>query len=215
MAYATQTFLAMNGGDREGTYRWGARTIELAERTGLTWAVRHALNSIGTMEMFAGQAAGSKKLARSLELALREGLDEEAGRAYLNFASLAAGSRVYDDLDSWLETGIEFCSERGLELWRRYLYGSRARSDLDRGRWEVAVDWAQSVIGDAKSRLPRFDPLIVIGLVRARRGDPDWRSPLDEAAAITGPNGELQYVTAMAAAQAEAAWLAGRPEDIG
>jgi DNA-binding CsgD family transcriptional regulator len=214
MAYATQTFLAMNAGDREGTFRWGNRTIELAERTGSTWALLHVLNSVGTMELFCGRAEGEEKLARSLELALREGFEEEVGRAYLNFAALASGTRAYDRVDSWLENGIDYCSERGLDAWRRYLYGSRARAELDRGRWEVAVDWAQSVIGDAKSRLPRFDPLIVIGLVRARRGDPDWRSPLEEAAAIAEPTGELQYLALTAAAQAEAAWLTGRSEDI-
>ncbi len=214
MAYATQAFLAMNQGDREGTFRWGRRTIELAESTGSTWALLHALNSVGTMEMFCGQAGGAEKLRRSLELALREGLEEEVGRAYLNFASVAALTRAYDDIDHWLETGVEYCSERGLELWRRYLYGSRARSELDRGRWEVAIDCAQSVIADARSRLPLFDPLIVIGLVRARRGDPDWRSPLDEVAAIARSTGELQLVAPVATAQAEAAWLAGRPEEI-
>jgi DNA-binding CsgD family transcriptional regulator len=213
-AYATQAFLSMNAGDREGTFQWGARAIELAERTGSAWALLHALNSVGTMEMFSGRAEGTEKLARSLEIALREGFEEEAGRAYLNFAGMAAGMRVYDSIDSWLEHGIEYCSERGLDAWRRYLYGSKARAELDRGRWEVAVDWAQSVVADAKSRLPQFDPLIVIGLVRARRGDPDWRSPLEDAAAIAEASGELQYLAPTAAAQAEAAWLAGRSEDI-
>jgi DNA-binding CsgD family transcriptional regulator/tetratricopeptide (TPR) repeat protein len=213
-AYATQAFLCLNLGDREGTYRWGTRTIELAERTGSTWALLHALNSVGTMEMLCGHPGGAEKLARSLEIALSEGFEEEAGRAYLNFADIAAGGRVYDRLDYWLETGIEYCSERGLDAWRRYLYGSRARSELDRGRWDVAVDWAQLVLADANSRLPKFDPLIVIGLVRARRGDPDWRSPLDEAAAIAEPTGELQYLAKVAAARAEAAWLMGRSEDI-
>jgi DNA-binding CsgD family transcriptional regulator len=54
----------------------------------------------------------------------------------------------------------------------------------------------------------------MIGLVRARRGDPDWRSPLDEVAAIAVPTGELQLLAQVAAAQAEAAWLAGKPEEI-
>jgi DNA-binding CsgD family transcriptional regulator/tetratricopeptide (TPR) repeat protein len=214
MACATQTFLAMNLGDRDGTFKWGARAIELAERTGCDWALLHALNSVGTMEMSSGQPEGAKKLTRSLEIALREGYEEEVGRAYLNLAALAAGTRAYHSIDLWLENGIEYCNEHGLDAWRRYLYGSRARVELDRGRWEVAVDWAQSVIGDAKSRLPRFDPLIVVGLVRARRGDPDWRSPLEQAAAIGEATGELQYLASIAAAQAEAAWLAGRSEDV-
>src|SRR3981081_1655068 len=104
-AYATQTFLAMNEGDREGTFKWGVRAIELAERTGSAWALLHALNSVGTMELCCGDARGTEKLARSLEMAIGEGFEEEVGRPYLNLAALAASSRLYDHLDLWLETG--------------------------------------------------------------------------------------------------------------
>jgi DNA-binding CsgD family transcriptional regulator/tetratricopeptide (TPR) repeat protein len=213
-ATATQAFLCMCKGDREGTFQWGARAIELAERTGSTWALVHALNTVGAMEMEHGLDGGLEKLSRSLDLALREGFDEEVGRAYLNIAGLGAATRAFDGLDSWLDAGIEYCTERGLDSWRRYLYGNRARVEMDRGNWDIAVSWAQSVLADNPSRLTRFDPLIVIGLVRARRGDPDWRSPLDEVAAIARPTGELQLLAQVAAAQAEAAWLAGTPEQI-
>jgi DNA-binding CsgD family transcriptional regulator/tetratricopeptide (TPR) repeat protein len=214
MGYATQAMLCMNKGDRKGTFEWGDRAIELAERTGSTWALLHALNTVGSMEMTLGRSGGAEKLARSLELALRGGFEEEVGRAYLNFISAAATTRSFDAFNSWADPGIEYCTERGLDAWRRYIYGSLARSELDRGHWETAVDRAQSVLADSPSRLVRFDPLIVIGLVRARRGDPDWRSPLDAAAAIAGASGELQHLAPVAAAQAEAAWLAGTPDEI-
>jgi DNA-binding CsgD family transcriptional regulator/tetratricopeptide (TPR) repeat protein len=214
MACATHAFLCLNKGDREGTFEWGGRAIELAERTGSTWALLHALNSVGTMEMSLGRSGGEEKLARSLELALREGLEEEVGRAYLNLASSAAVARSFEALDSWVDAGIEYCSERGLDAWRRYMCGSKARSELDRGHLEVAADWAQMVLADSPSQLVRFEATIVIALVRVRRGDPDWRTPLDQAAAVAGPMGELQLVAAVAAAEAEAAWLTGRPEEI-
>jgi DNA-binding CsgD family transcriptional regulator/tetratricopeptide (TPR) repeat protein len=214
MAYATQAMLCMNQGDRKGTFEWGDRAIELAERTGSTWALLHALNTVGTMEIVLGRSGGAEKLARSLDLALRGGFEEEVGRAYLNFTSVAAATRSYEAFTSWAEAGIEYCTERGLDAWRRYIYGSLARSELDRGHWDNAVDWARSVLADDPSRLTRFDPLIAIGLMRARRGDPDWRSPLDEVAAIAVASGELQHLAPVAAAQAEAAWLAGTPEAI-
>lgn len=214
MAHASQAFLCMCKGDREGTFEWGGRAIELAERTGSTWALIHALNTVGVMEMEHGRDGGLEKLSRSLEIALREGFEEEVGRAYLNYVGVAVATRSLDGFDSWADAGIEYCSERGLDAWRRYIYGSRARSELLRGNWDDAVDWAQSVLADNPSRLVRFDPLIAIGLVRARRGDPDWRSPLDEAAAIAEPTGELQLLVPVAAAQAEAAWLAGTAEEI-
>ncbi len=215
IACAIQTFLRMNEGDREGTLEWGARTSDLAQRTGSTWALLHALNSVGTMEMQLGRPGGAEKLSRSLELALREGFEEDVGRAYLNFAGVAAATRCFAEMDRWVEDGIEYCRERGLDAWKRYLIGSRARSELDRGHWDAAVDLAQSVLAEIRSQLPRYDPLLVIGLVRARRGDPDWRSPLDEVMAIGSQNGELQMLAPVAAAQAEAAWLEGKSGEIG
>jgi DNA-binding CsgD family transcriptional regulator len=49
--------------------------------------------------------------------------------------------------------------------------------------------------------------LSVIGLVRARRGQPDAWPALDEAFKLAAPD-ELQQIAVVAAARAEAAWLA-------
>jgi DNA-binding CsgD family transcriptional regulator len=53
--------------------------------------------------------------------------------------------------------------------------------------------------------------LTVLGQVRARRGDPDIWPPLDAAAAMAEGTGELRRLGPLAAARAEAAWLAGDP----
>lgn len=60
--------------------------------------------------------------------------------------------------------------------------------------------------------LPRIVALTALGLVRARRGDPDAWPLLDEALAQAAPAGELQQIGPVAAARAEAAWLEGRHE---
>jgi DNA-binding CsgD family transcriptional regulator len=59
------------------------------------------------------------------------------------------------------------------------------------------------------STFPRIFALVVIGLVRARRGDPDLWAPLDEALPLAEMSGELGRLGPVAAARAEAAWLCG------
>jgi DNA-binding CsgD family transcriptional regulator len=49
----------------------------------------------------------------------------------------------------------------------------------------------------------------VLGLARARRGDPDVSGPLAEAHALVRSTGEVMRIAPVAAARAEAAWLEG------
>src|SRR6185436_19025799 len=60
----------------------------------------------------------------------------------------------------------------------------------------------------------RITPLVVLGLVRARRGEAGQWEPLDEALSLAAPTAELQRLAPVAAARAEAWWLEGRPAQI-
>jgi DNA-binding CsgD family transcriptional regulator len=114
----------------------------------------------------------------------------------------------------YLDDGIEYCSQREFDIWRLYLFAQRARLELDEGRWDEAADWAEVVLRDARTRQPsRIVALVVLGLVRARRGEPNTWDPLDEALALAEPT-ELQHIGPVAAARAEAASLEGKREDI-
>jgi DNA-binding CsgD family transcriptional regulator len=95
------------------------------------------------------------------------------------------------------------------------LLAYRARAELDQGRWSTAADSAASVLrAPHASTLPRIHALVVLGLVRARRGDPGVRDALDEALALAPPSGELQRIESVASARAEAAWLEGKREQV-
>ena len=61
---------------------------------------------------------------------------------------------------------------------------------------------------------PRHDALLVLALIRARRGDPQYWPLLDEALTIACGVGDLQFTGAVAAVRAEVAWLEGRPDAI-
>src|SRR5262249_42713011 len=89
-----------------------------------------------------------------------------------------------------------------------------AELELIRCDWDAAVDTANGLLGIAGSAVLRMSPLTVLGLIRARRGDPDPWGPLDEAYVIAKESGELQMIVIIAAARAEALWLEGRDAEI-
>ena len=189
---------------------WGTRALELAERLDATEIAVSALGTIGACE------EDERKLELSLDRARSAGLDWQVGRGFMLLARAAVPNRGHNVAKAHLEPGIDYCSERGLELFRLYLLACRARLELDEGRWSEAADSAASVLRIPRtSTTPRILSLVVLALVRARRGDPEVWPLLDEAWALAEPTGELPRLGPVAAARAEAAWLEARPEAIG
>ena len=215
MAYCNLSHLHMHLEDAGKTIEWGTRALDLAEDLDDSEALVYALTNIGNIELLAG-GQNVDKLERSLELGLEAGLDEHVGRAFVSFTWWSPRGRAYAAADGYLESGLEYCTERGLDLWRFFLLAHRARSHLDRGHWDDAIASAAPVLRDPRSSpVTRIAALSVLGLVRARRGDPDVWTPLDEAWELAKPTGELQRIEPVAAARAEAAWLEGRRDAVG
>jgi DNA-binding CsgD family transcriptional regulator/tetratricopeptide (TPR) repeat protein len=213
-AYSMVSSYRMNLEDAEGALPWGARALELAERFDDRETSIDVLNTIGTMEALRGVPQGWEKLERSLGLALEAGLEESVGRAFIHMAWVFMRTRQYE-LEHRIEVGMEHCKERGLDLWWLYLLAYRARADIDRGRWDAAADAARFVLRYPRSAiLLRILALAVLGLVRARRGDPDHRSPLDESLALAELAPDLQHLAPVAVARAEVAWLEGDLESV-
>jgi DNA-binding SARP family transcriptional activator len=215
MAYGHMAAHGADDEDAELAARWGAVALALAEKLDETEVVVHALNSVGLSEYLNGAPEGRAKLERSLALAQQAGLDEHAGRAFIHLAWAATRQRAHDAAEQTRTLGLEYCREHGLDLFRVYLDAYGARTALDRGRWPEADTLAASVLrAPLASTLPRVIALVVLGLVRVRRGEPGASELLDEASALAGPTGELQYIGPVAAARAEAAWLEGRIDDV-
>jgi DNA-binding CsgD family transcriptional regulator len=156
------------------------------------------------------------KLERSLRIAQQAGLDDEVASAYVNLCRVGLRRREYATVDRYLEPALRHCSERDLSLWGLHLLAFRARTRLDAGRWAEAADDAELALRDpGTSPMPRIFANVVLGLVRARRGDPEAWVPLDEALPYAEMSGQISFVAPMAAARAEAAWLEGRNDPIG
>lgn len=215
LAYANLAQLRMNAENAEATLFWGTAALEVARRLDQTDVLVHALNSMGTIEFLGGDAGGRDKLERSLELAREAELEYDVARAFAHLVWAASRQRLHAVADRYLEAGLDYTSERDLDLTRFYLFACRARSELDQGNWTGAVHSATLVLRDRPtSPLERIVALVVLALVRARRGDPEVWTLLDDALALAEPSGELQRIGPVAAARAETAWLEGRSEAI-
>jgi DNA-binding CsgD family transcriptional regulator/tetratricopeptide (TPR) repeat protein len=215
LAYVNLGHLYTVAEDAEEAMAWSSKALELGEQLDDPQVLAYALTNIGANQVLADAREAPAKLEQSLELALRAGFEDHAGRAYVNLVWWPLLRRRYDLVDRYLEEGLEYCSEHGLDLWRLFLIACRARVELDRGRWTQAADSASLALRDRRTwPVPRVLALTVLGLVRARRGDPDVWPLLDEALELAEPTGELQRIGPAAAARAEAAWLDARHEAV-
>lgn len=215
LAYGNLAQLFALTQNTDGALLWGRRALALGERLDDTEVLVQALIYVGVAEQRAGSNDGTAKLERSLELALGAGLEMHAARAFINLGAVALMMRRYARADRYLDAGIEYCVEHDIELGRLNMVANRARSDLDQGRWTEAADRAAEALRQPRTPLvARPTLLIVLGLVRARRGDPECWPPLDEALELALPTGELQQIAPVAAARAEAHWLDGDPKAV-
>ena len=201
LAYANLSFLAAVSLEHEPR-AWSAKAVELANKLGDTEARARALVHGGNHE-------------EALELARHEGLEELVADALLGLVGDAMRDRDYGRARGYLETGIDHCMRHGNDLMLRYFLTQQASTQLHEGLWDQAVESASHVLRlRAVSTKPRIGSLVVLALVRARRGDPDPEPLLVEALGLAEPSGELLRIAPVAAARAEVAWLAGKPDEI-
>jgi DNA-binding CsgD family transcriptional regulator len=189
---------------------WAKRGVELAEELGED---EIAVNALSTIAVNEGNYA---KLEENAERARRAGLDHEVAIALMLRASVAVGERRLDLAGRYAEEAIAFCTDRGQELMRLYTLAQRAWLELYERRWSDAADTAAFVLRIPRtSTTPRILALVVLALVRARRGDPGSQELLDEAWALAEPTGELLRLGPVAAARADTAWLHGNFDAMG
>jgi DNA-binding CsgD family transcriptional regulator/tetratricopeptide (TPR) repeat protein len=201
--------------DDDAALRWGGRALELAERVGCLDVVGEALNIVGTVELRQGNLDGLGRLDRSRELAEQAGDELGVVRAYMHPAAVLAARREWVLADCYIQPGLAFSRDRGMEAWRGWLTTLAAEAALARGRWDEASSTAAAILawqGEGFSHPhTRVGALVTLARVRARRGEPGCRPLLDDAAAVAKAAPVAQAALLIAAARAEAAWLEGAP----
>jgi DNA-binding CsgD family transcriptional regulator len=215
MAYSNRAQLDMLAADADSAVQWAQRTLQLAEQGGYDEIYCHALNNLGTARLIAGDDAGWDDLNRSLTLALAHGFQEHAARAYTNLAAMAVQRKQYSAGSRYLSEGLTYCERHDLDSWRFYMVAWRGRARFEQGDWLGAAEDAQAIVSEAGSApIARIPALTILAHLRIRRGDPDATTPLDEARQLANRTSEMQRLSGVALAAADAAWIAGERQRI-
>ena len=186
--------------DAENAAVWARRAIALAE----------TLQAPDVDEGAHVLVAWSRDDVELLAPLVRGGSDP--GAYWLLAQSALARGRL-DVAAKAVERGLDVAENGNHELNRLYLLAALGHLELRRCNWDQAADAAAIVIRTPRtSTTPRILSLVVLALIRARRGDPDVRSLLDEAWGLAEPTGEARRIAPVAAALAELDWLEGRAE---
>jgi len=215
MAYSNMAQLSMLAGEITETVDWGERALASARRIGDREVEIHALNNIGSVLTSSDDVSeGRQYLTKSLDLALAADAHEHVGRAYTNLGYDGVINRQFSDAERYLRAGIAYCEDRDLDSWGHYMGAWLAVLLAEQGRYDEALAQAEMIL-----RRPRLAPATTItasvaaAVVVMRRGG-DGSGLLAEAAELAVGTGEVQRLVPVAAACAEAAWLAGNTAAI-
>ena len=225
LACSTLSFHHRMNADLGAAQRWSDRAVALAgeledsDELSLVTppeyaaALARVFDDLAALEVTAGLPGEKERLERRIDLARSQGLQDHVFGQLLGlmFGTTYRGPWIL--ARSYIEDGLEYSREHGLDLMHLYFLAFRSRLELDECRWTEAAESAELVLGERfVSTFPRTVALVTLALVRARRGDPGAPPVLDEARALSEPTGELPRTAPVAAARAEAAWLTGRDE---
>ena len=206
-AYATMAANAhLKLTEDKAAVAWAEKALALAEQLGEHEIAVSALTTLGAADYLAGR--GIDRLEETLPFAQEHGTDEQIARVYSGLVFATCRQRQWAAADRWFAEGLQYTTERDLDDHRNYLLSWQADAALERGRWDEAAAGAVEALTHPHGILQRMWPLLVLGTVRARRGDPDVWGLLDEVSALASGN-PPQRNLAVQVTRCEAAYLEG------
>jgi DNA-binding CsgD family transcriptional regulator/tetratricopeptide (TPR) repeat protein len=214
--YAHAAYLYMVGHHRADTLAAGERAVELAERFGDQAMLALALVALGGAQWSTDPDRAEAALVRAVEAAHESGRAAAVTNAtgFLGASSLDA--RRYRTADRWLARVVEWCIDHDLDAPRDFYRACQAGSHFEQGRWSQALDMVAALTRTGETTYPpaRFLAQQVGARLSVRRGDPDQAQPLADAWERAARSGDVMRQWPVAAARAEAAWYAGRSDQI-
>jgi DNA-binding CsgD family transcriptional regulator/tetratricopeptide (TPR) repeat protein len=208
-AYANLASNRMLDGRDDAAIGLSRQAQAMAESLNVPGALSDALNTEGC----AADALGRDwvtPMQRALEIAIAEGLQTQAGRAYSNMAAIYRGMMRFGEAERVIAEGIAYCDEHDLGTYGICLRGGQTDALEQLGRWEESAALSEELLTQSgASPVNRIIPLVSLGKVRARQGAPGCWECLDEAAAAAAGSGEPQFLLPVRLARAEVHWLAG------
>lgn len=167
----------------------------------------HAMVTIGSATTAIDAERGRALLAGAFEWADERGVHEAAARALNAIGIRLMEADRRDEAAAAMNRTIAYCIDHTSDLWRINVLAYAARNALDRGAWDDAAGHVAAVLADPRqSPWPHHEALLVLALLRARRGDPGADDALAAAVAVGVPGEEEQAHLDLAVARAEVAW---------
>ena len=216
LACAVRGKLAAAGFRNQEAVEWAERALSLASESEPVLPRALALMALGAGQAQGGNDIGLDRMAEAVHLARTGALPDEAGLAYFWIHHVLVTRRQYPAADAWYGRALAFVDERDQETWRQWLYAYRAKMLLEQGRWDDAETLATDVLRRAAVDDGRkMICSVVLGRLRARRGDPDALSLLGQTRTTMVPAEELTgWIVGAVPALAEATCYAGRHDEV-
>jgi DNA-binding CsgD family transcriptional regulator/tetratricopeptide (TPR) repeat protein len=212
-AYAELAARSMVLGRHEAAIENARRAQAIAEQAGAAAVISDALNTEGVSAAVLGRE-WTGLLDRALRIALDEGLQAEAGRAYCNFYATYCGQRRFAEAEQLYADGIAYCDDHDIATYGSFLRSERTGMLEKTGRWDEALALSLDILDRADpAPITRLCPSTRAGALLARRGDSSAWEYLDLAMADADRTGEPQSIVPVRLARAEACWLEGRTAD--
>ena len=212
-AYATLAGMRMVRGASRDAIRLARRAQAVAGPLGLTEVLSDALNTEACALLMTGQEwAGT--LRRALAVALADGHQAAAARAYANLHSGHVDHREWAAAEPYYSEGVAYCDDHDLATYSIGLRIGRASALERTGRWDEAAAVFHELLAEGgPSPNQRVCLLHRLGAIEARQSrDGAWEY-LDEAIGYADGAGEPQLIVPARLARAEAFWLEDRLAD--
>ena len=213
MALSNMSQLKMLAEDHDECVYWGNMAIEMAKEIDDNEILSHAYNNVGSIKWKYGPSieAGKNLLMESLQLALKNSFHEHAARAYSNIASNCLTSRDYGLCRQFLDEGIIYCEERGLDASKNYKLYMKSRMLLETGYPGEARVIAESLLSNQDQLgTVKMGTLVVMITIKMRNGNLDILPFLHETKKLIFKTQEHQRIIPLVIAMLQYEWLTAK-----
>lgn len=213
MAYSTRSGIEWGYEKPYSAIEWGEKALKLAKALNEPEIEIHALANIGKAKMYINDKTGEDDLKKSLALAQQKGLDRDVSRAFVNLGLNNLAKKKFEDAQKYFTEGISHGYEKDIDIYRLNMIGGLSKIILDHGNWDEASEKAEYVLRqELVDSLDQRIAFAVIGIIRARRNDPEALINFDKSIPTPDKKGECAFIAKMA--KAEAYWLSNKLDQV-
>ena len=213
LAYRVRASLRLAHRDCAEALVWAERARLIAERYADADVLAALYVTIGTAWLFQDYDRGCEHLRQGLAFARNAGLAFWVANMYANLGSVSGELYQFQHAEPFLADGVVYATEHDLDNLRLYMLAWQALIYVHFGRWRDAAALAAEVLhSPGGSVIGRLTARVALGRLRARCGEADVQTVLDEALEQALRADNIQRLGPVYAARAEAAWLAGDHE---